>query len=310
MAQNREQLEKLLLFLDSLMKEPGNEWFVDELSKLIIQEGYYQHSPKSKIDDIYELCIEKILRKQAEDFYKDFPIKTIIPTLVEDFVRMESFKRKDNFLDFCMALYQQIECITNKLCESRDLTYITEKLWGYPAYVKYEKGKECHIGNRLDSEYTIAALVFPGQNKKTGMPHSLEKPHLTLQSQYANDKNRIIIYFLGYKCMMRSSDYDSYIEITSLLNDVYLCRNMNHRGNTLKEWEIEAQNRILPLKSFYYLKFQGALIQYIEFVKSGLKRLDEIKAFCDTLGHRELEIPLKIVGKIDLPLDNKKRFKK
>jgi hypothetical protein len=223
---------------------------------------------------------------------------------------MESFKRKDNFLDFCLALYQQIECITNKLCESKDLTYITGKLWGYPAYVKYEIGKECHIGNRSDSEYTIAALVFPGQNKKTGMPHSLEKSLLSLQSQYANDKVRIIVYFLGYKCMMRSSDYDSYIEITSLLYDVYLCRNMNHRGNTLKEWEIEAQNRIFPLKSFYYLKFQGALVQYIEFVKSGLEYIKGIKDFCDTLEHRKVEITPKIVGKIDLPSDNKKRFKK
>ena len=33
MAQNREHLEKLLQFLDSLIKEPGNEWFVEELAK-------------------------------------------------------------------------------------------------------------------------------------------------------------------------------------------------------------------------------------------------------------------------------------
>ena len=85
---------------------------------------------------------------------------------------------------------------------------------------------------------------------------------------------------------------------------------MNHRGNTLKEWEIETQNKILPLKAFYYLKFQGALIQYIEFVKSGLEHINEIKDFCDTLERRKVEITPKIVGKIDLPSDNKKRFKK
>lgn len=47
-----------------------------------------------RLNQIYEYCIEKILRKQAEEFYKDFPITSIVPTLVEDFVRMESFRRK------------------------------------------------------------------------------------------------------------------------------------------------------------------------------------------------------------------------
>lgn len=309
MAQNREHLEKLLQFLDSLIKVPGNEWFVEELAKRFPEYKRLEVTPNAKIDDIYEYCIENILRRQAIEFYKGFPLKSIIPTLVEDFVRMESFKRKDNFGDFCLALYQQIECITNRLCESKDLTYITEKLWGYPAYIKQERGKEPKIDNRLESEYTIAALVFPGQNKKTGMPYSLEKTRTTLQSQYANDKIRIIVYFLGYKCMMKSSDYDSYIEITSLLNDIYSCRNMNHRGNTLNDWESEAQNRILSVKSFYYYKFQGVLAQYIEFVKLGLEYLDEIKKYCDTLQVKKIDVAPKVIGKIDLPQDNKRRFK-
>ena len=45
-----------------------------------------------RINQIYEYCIEKILRKQAEEFYTDFPVKSIIPTLVDDFVRMEWYK--------------------------------------------------------------------------------------------------------------------------------------------------------------------------------------------------------------------------
>ncbi len=257
-----------------------------------------------RINQIYEYCIEKIIRKQAEEFYKDFPLESIIPSLVEDFIRMESFKRKDNFGDFCLSLYQQLECITNKLCESQKLTNITEKLWGYPAYIKQEQGKELSIDNRLDSsKYTIAELIFWGQNK-------FEKTQKTLQTQYANDKIRIIVYFLGYKCMMKSSDYNSYNEITSLLYDIYKCRNMNHRGNTLNNWEIETQNRILPLKSFYYFKFHGVLAQYIEFVKSGLKALDEIHEYSKTISTKKIELSEpKIVGTIDLP-PNTKRFKK
>jgi len=282
MAQNREHLEKLLQFLDSLVKEPGNEWFVEELSKLIIREDHYQHLPKSKIDDIYELCVEKILRKQAEEFYKDFPIKSIIPTLVEDFVRMESFKRKDDFLDFCLALYQQIECITNNLCESKVLADITKKMWNIPAFLKTEKGKECTIDNRYEPGKTIAQFIFYGKDK-SGNPKYIEKSQKELKEQNATDKIRIIVYYLGFKCMMKNTDWDSYSEITSLLRDIYQCRNMNHRGNSQSEWEIENQNRIISLKSFYYFKFHGALTQYIEFVKSGLEILNEITTYSDSI---------------------------
>ena len=66
-----------------------------------------------RLNQIYEYCIEKIIQNQAEEFYKDFPIPTLIPTLVKDYVRMESFRRKDSFGDFCLALYQQIECVTH-----------------------------------------------------------------------------------------------------------------------------------------------------------------------------------------------------
>lgn len=94
--------------------------FNEELRKKL---GIASSASSALIDDerlnqIYEYCIEKIIRKQAEDFYKDFPITSIVSTLIDDYVRMESFRRKDNFGDFCLALYQQIENITNKICES------------------------------------------------------------------------------------------------------------------------------------------------------------------------------------------------
>ena len=90
-------------------------------------------SENERINQIYEYCIEEIIRTQANDIYKDFPFLSIKDTLIGDFVRMESFRRKDNFGDFCLALYQQIECMTNRLCEKKELSDITEKMWGYPA---------------------------------------------------------------------------------------------------------------------------------------------------------------------------------
>lgn len=263
-----------------------------------------------RISQIYEYCIEKVIRSQAIDFYKDFPLKSIIPTLVDDFVRMETFRRKDNFGDFCLSLYQQIECMTNKLCSNPSLSTVVEKMMGYSPYVKSENNIETTIENRVDGEYTIAALLFPGQNKKTGLPYSIEKSKTTLQSQYANDKMRILVYFIGYKTMMKTSDYYSYKEYTSLLSDIYQCRNMNHRGNILNEWEQSTLNRISPLKSFYYFKFMGGLAQYVDYIRNGVNFISELKRYSDSIKEKKVSIPQpKILGKMDLKDDGKKRFR-
>lgn len=260
-------------------------------------------SEDERINQIYEYCIEEIIRKQANEFYKDFPLQSIKDTLIGDFVRMESFRRKDNFGDFCLALYQQIECMTNRLCEKKELSDITEKMWGYPAYLKVEKGKELSIYNR-SGDYTIASLLF---RDKT---NAFEKSRKSLQTQYAIDKIRIIVYFLGYKAMMKGSDYDSFIEITLLLNDIYQCRNMNHRGNSQNQWEKETFARIIPLKSFYYFKFLGVLAQYVEYIKEGWGYIPELKKYSDSIEKRKISAPqLKIVDKIDLKDDGRKRFK-
>ena len=253
-----------------------------------------------RLNQIYEYCIEKIIRKQAEDFYKDFPVVSIIPTLIDDYVRMESFHRKDNFGDFCLALYQQIECMTNKICESQVLTDITEKMWGCEAYVKIKENKQINIYDRIGS-FTIANLLFPGDNKKTGLSNAVEKSRKTLQNQFATDKIRIIVYFYGFHAKMKSSEFESFLEITGLLNDIYQCRNMNHRGSTLTSWEEETLNRIIPMRSFYYFKFLGVLAQYVDYIKTGTSEISKIELFARSIEAKRVEQQgPKIVGKIDL----------
>lgn len=277
--------------------------FNEELRKKL---GIASSASSAIIDDerlsqIYEYCIEKIIRKQAEEFYTDFPLSEIIPSLIDDYARMETFHRKDNFGDFCLALYQQIECMTNKLCESSMLSEITDKMWGYEAYVKSaESGKEIDIRERIGS-YRIADLLFPGENKKTRVLNAVEKPKISLQNQYAYDKIKIVVYFYGYGAKMKSSDYDGFREITGLLNDIYQCRNMNHRGNTPTPWEEETLKRIELLKSFYYFKFLGVLAQYVDMIKSGIRIIPDIANYAKTLSKRKVEMSgPKIVGKMDV----------
>ena len=239
-----------------------------------------------RINEIYEYCIEKIIRQQANEFYEDFPLQSIKDILIGDYIRMESFRRKDNFGDFCLSLYQQIECMTNRLCEKKELSDITEKMWGCPAFVKIESGKKLSIYNRSSDhkfDRTIAVLLFPGTNKSTGKTYASEKSENPLHAQFPIDKIRTIVYFLGYKAKMKSSDYDSFDEITSLLNDIYQCRNMNHRGNVRNKWQEDTIAKIIPLKSLYYFKFYGVLAQYVEYIKEGLKYIPELKKYCDSI---------------------------
>ena len=88
-----------------------------------------------RINQIYEYCIEEVIRQQATEFYADFPLCTIKDDLIEDFVRMEFFRRKDNFGDFCLALYQQIERMTNTILSDERLSDITKSMWELPAYL-------------------------------------------------------------------------------------------------------------------------------------------------------------------------------
>lgn len=288
--------EKLKTTIEKIVQlSKQNPEFDTELRKKLV---LFSAANSVIIDDerlnlIYEYCIEKVARKQGEEFYSSFPIPSITSMLIDDYVRMEYFKRKDNFQDFCLALYQQIECITNKMCESPILHDIVTKMWGYPAYIKLEKGKELSISDRLDGDFSIGKLVFVGDNK-------IEKSKMALQNLYAIDKIRTIVYFLGYKAMMKSSDYDSFKEITSLLNDIYQCRNLNHRGNTTNQWEQEIQDRVLPLKSFYYFKFLGVLAQYVSFIKNGIDFLPSLKTYASSLEKKEMKAELNVVDKIDL----------
>lgn len=296
--------DKLTSTIDKITRltQQNAEFDMELRKQLNVASANSVLSEDERINQIYEYCIEEIIRKQANEFYTDFPLQSIKDTLIGDFIRMESFRRKDNFGDFCLSLYQQIECITNKLCEKKDLSDITEKMWGQPAYLKIEKDKEPSIYSR-SGDYTIASLLF-------GKTNAFEKSRKSLQAQYAIDKIRTIVYFLGYKAKMKNSDFDSFLEITSLLNDIYQCRNMNHRGNTQNQWEKDTYDKIIPLKSLYYFKFLGVLAQYVEYIKEGWGYIPELKKYSDSIEKLKISAPQpKVLCKIELKDDGRKRFK-
>ena len=277
--------EKLTAVLHKVIQlSKQNPEFNAELRKEL---GITPSASVTSIDDdkmrqIYEHCIQQILKKQAEEFYKDFPIESIVPMLVSDYIRMEAFRRSDNFGDFCLALYQQIENMTNYLCNRNDLNEIAEKMWAAPAYIKVGKNITPSLENRSESNFIIAKLVLKGKDDKY-----VEKSQSPLRAQTALDKIRSIVYFLGYKGMMRYTDYDDFKSITDSLSDIYQCRNLNHRGNPLDNWAQKIYDRIIPLKSFHYLKFLGVLTQYVTFICDGLSVIETLHNYAKGLSHKK-----------------------
>lgn len=88
--------EKIRSTLDKIFQltQQNTEFDVELRKRLNVASANSAILDDERIEQIYEYCIEKIIRKQAKEFYADFPIKSIIPILEEDFIRMESFRRK------------------------------------------------------------------------------------------------------------------------------------------------------------------------------------------------------------------------
>lgn len=237
-----------------------------------------------RFNHIYEYCIEEVIRKQAQEFYHDFPINEIRPQLQSDYERMELFRRKNNFGDFCLSIYQQIECITNYLCNNSDLRSVAEKMWAYPAFI-VNSGMpklEERVYKIDGSCYAIAHLIFYGNNEK-GQPLYIEKSSKHLNELYAIDKIRNVVYFVGYKAEMLNEMYRGFNDICDLLYDLYQCRNLNHRGTAQTERVQKSIDKIKPLESLYYFKFYGLLVQYVEFVKEGFPLSERLVNYANTL---------------------------
>lgn len=298
MAKNKDNLLKLLEFLDnSILNEPENVWFVDELRKRINSET---HKVDNRFDDIYEQCVEQILHQQAENFYKDFSIVSLKPQLLEDFKKMEMWRRRNNLHEFCLAMYQQIECVVNYISKDNTLNEVARVMMGDKVYVDYNNPI---VSNRTGS-YQIANLLF---SSEVGA-----KSIRLVADQYANDKFRCIYYFVCYKGMMKNNQFENFVEETNIFKDIYGIRNQNHRGNNPDEYEKDREHRIYPYPTVHFFKFLNFLADFMHRINQGFPLSDELvrysKSISNTVVRPKLDGP-KIVDKIELPNDGRKRIK-
>jgi hypothetical protein len=259
---DKSKLEKLLLFIAEIAELPDNEWFK---SKLLLRLGSgSKEFDNSSLDEIYEFCIEMIIKDQASRFYQDFKISTIKESLIQDFIRMERFRRKDDFEDFCLAGFQQVEGIVNYLISSPLFKERFNSLKNSPATIKKnnETGEFFRSGNQ-----TIGGLIFMTYEQKRINDYSIKEP----SDWFFNHRLRAVLYFFYFNEELKFStnEFDS---IYSTGNQLYLIRNSNHRGGNSTEYQERTKEEIMSNFDRYYFKFLGFLEDFIFKVNSNLEK--------------------------------------
>ena len=222
---DRDKLTQFVSIVDEILKIEGNAWLIDELLLTIENHATYAQLRKHPlITRIHEYCVEEIIEKQAEEFYREFPIEEIKEQLIVDFLEMEHERRRDNFWKYSLCMFQQFESITNYLFE------INYRQW---------KNIKNHVlyGNTTIHRYML---------------NSINKDGWSIANKY---KLIEIIYFSGF------GNDKEHKYFTDLFYYIKSSRNEIHRGsdpNDDKNILIIQKN---PSK--YYFPFYGALYRFV-----------------------------------------------
>jgi hypothetical protein len=258
---DKNKLEKLLLFIAEIAEMRDNEWFK---SKLLLRLGSESKGfGNSSLDEIYEFCIEMIIKDQATRFYQGFKINTIKESLIQDFIRMERFRRKDGFEDFCLAGFQQVEAIVNFLVSSPSFLEKFNSLKNSPSVLKFDPLTKQFIRS---GNPTVQKLIF-NTNDQLTLNESLKKQPI---DWYFNHRLRAVLYFFYFneELKFNANEYES---IYTIGNQLYIIRNTNHRGGNSSEYQDRIKEEIMSNFNRYYFKFLGFLEDFVFKVNNGLE---------------------------------------
>ena len=171
MSENKQDLVKLLDFIIEISSTPNNNWFRKELVNKLVPLTASKSRNNPEISEIHEYCIKKILQDQAKMFYKDFNLPSINDELCNDFVRMEQYRREDNFEEFCMAMFQQIEQIVNALFDSKMKEYIINNKY---SIISSWQDKETGKNTKIELWQYLSSKNLDGHNNENTLNSTAE----------------------------------------------------------------------------------------------------------------------------------------
>ena len=215
--------------------------------------------------------------------------------------RQEIGHRRNNIQEFGLAIFQQIECITNRLSQDDTLCEVFRTMMDALCYV--DSFNPMVVNRYEKSSYTIGQLLF--------MHDAPTKSKEILPQQWTFDKFKAINYFVCHKACLTYFQFNQFVEENNIFSEIYALRNLNHRGNELTDKERERLQKIEGNPSRTFLTFISFLSWFIDSVNNGFPLSKELKEYAQTdfSGVRKPEIGPKVIKKIDLIPDNRKRFK-
>jgi hypothetical protein len=244
--QDKEKLKKLIDIFEELLKIKGNEWLIDAiLEKIKMVSTVEEIANHSVIQDIHEYCIEKVIIKQANDFYSDFKLEEISSKLVFDFVKMEHERRRDDFENFSLCTFQQIENITN---------YVFDRI----------------ILSEWENEKSKIAIQYFDKNKNQQVKKTVSEIVFgNAKDWFINVKFKALLYFFYFNKTIKTQI--QFNQLVDSFNEIYQVRNLNHRGSSPTTYQEKILNKIRGNESKYYLKFYGFLEDFVKTINKNLK---------------------------------------
>lgn len=268
MGQDKKQLTQLLAFIKDLYDNPDNKEFAAGINAITLSET--KEIRDARFDEIYEYCIEKNARKQANAFYENFPIEEIKNKLIHDYLLMESFKRRGDFFNYSAHLFKQIECISSFICNDDSYNTAFKNLYNSPSLIDYSE-RILSISSRKVNSSPVYKLLFDEYTKKDNK----EKNEIALKDQYIKDKIIIALYFGGYNtCLFNTYEFNSF---KYKLSDIYLIRcEADHGGNKRSEKEETKFEKIIAEQDQYYTIFLKTLFYFVDKISEGFSKRKEL----------------------------------
>ena len=269
MGQDKKRLTKLLKFVKELYDDPDNKEFAAGIQSIVLNDIRTENKRESwtkQINEIYELCLQKNLREQAEDLYKDFPLSEVAEELVGLFVNMEDARRANDFDSFGRYLFLQIELIVGTIIRDNDFIKIYESIRTMKPLTKYNR--------ETKTTYRDVFIQYPNKkngNKETITKDTVDKFLFLSEDNYGKpldsrslgtiDKCRAVIYTVCYQARVSgwpTEDFDS-------LSAIYNVRNHeSHSGVNTSESQQNYYNKLILDKTKNYLRFLGFLLSFIK----------------------------------------------
>jgi hypothetical protein len=241
---DRNNLIKLIDFVIEISDLEENQWFKDNLSKSL-STNVSLNNNNAQLDEIYEYCLNKILNDQAKKFYDDIKLPQIQIKLMEDFIRMERFRREDNFEDFCLALFQQIEGIVNELSTNDIRLKFISTMNNFSHKVK---NKETNI---YENKKLWQLILFPNLSEDD-LKNKVSKQLLDWDFM---ERFKLIMYFHYYN--EKIYNFYDFQKNVFLCNELYQSRNLNHRGGNTSDKQKTTVEKVKSNSHKYYFKFLG-----------------------------------------------------